>query len=171
MQERDFVDSILGQWKEERPDLDASPMAIIGRISRLETHFDVRIAEELARFDFGRGEFDVLATLRRSGPPFRLNPKVLSSRLMLSAGAMTNRLDNLEKRGLIRRTPDPSDRRALLIELTKEGKKTIDDAVSRHVANEERMLAALNKKERRELAALLRKLLLSAERYRPSIGT
>lgn len=160
---RDHVDSILAQWKRERPDLDASPMGILGRITRLESYAGRRIADELARFDLARGEFDVLATLRRSGAPHRLHPKALSERLMLSSAAMTNRLDQLEKRGLIRRTDDPDDRRALLIELTAEGKKLVDAAVAAHVANEERILAVLTKKERKELAELLRKLLLSVE--------
>lgn len=164
MPQRDFVDAILGQWKKERPDLDASPMAVLGRISRLESHAARAIAEELTRFDLARGEFDVLATLRRSGPPHRLNPKALSGRLMLSSGAMTNRLDQLEKRGLIRRTPDPDDRRGLLIELTAAGRKLVDDALEAHLSNEEKILATLNKKERKELAELLKKLLVSFER-------
>lgn len=163
MAEKDFVDAILEQWKEERPDLDASPMGVIGRIGRLQSHLDRLLAEVFGEFELGRGEFDVLATLRRAGEPFRLNPRVLTGRLMLSAAAMTNRLDNLERRGLIRRLPDPADRRALLIELTRDGRRTIDRAMTRHVANEDRILAALTKKERRELAALLRKLLVSLE--------
>jgi DNA-binding MarR family transcriptional regulator len=161
--DRDFVDSILAQWKTERPDLDASPMGILGRVTRLESHLDRTVSGELARHGLARGEFDVLAALRRSGPPFRLNPKVLSGRLMLSSGAMTNRLDQLEKRGLTRRMPDSSDRRALLIELTKEGLKTIDLIVTAHVDNLAVMLEPLTKKERRELAELLRKLLLPLE--------
>ncbi len=163
MPQRDFVDAILGQWKKERPDLDASPMAVLGRMSRLEAHTGRLIAEELARFDLARGEFDVLATLRRAGAPHRLNPKALSERLMLSSGAMTNRLDQLEKRGLIRRTPDPEDRRGLLIELTAEGKALIDEALGAHLTNEEKILGALNRKERKALAELLRKLLVSFE--------
>lgn len=163
MPERDFVDSIVGQWKKERPDLDASPMSVLGRVTRLESHVDRLVAEQLARYGLGRGEFDVLATLRRSGEPFRLNPKVLSGRLMLSSGAMTNRLDNLEKRGLIKRIPDPTDRRALLIELTREGLRTIDELVAEHVRNLEKLLEPLTKSERRELAGLLRKLLVALE--------
>jgi DNA-binding MarR family transcriptional regulator len=163
MQQRDFVDGILGQWKKERPELDASPMGVLGRIARAEQFSGKAIAEELARWGLVRGEFDVLATLRRSGEPHRLNPKVLSERLMLSSAAMTNRLDQLEKRGLIKRTADPTDRRALLIELTPAGRKLIDDAVESHLVNEERILSALTRKERKELAELLRKLLLSME--------
>ena len=161
--ERDFVDTILVQWKRERPDLDTSPMAILGRITRLESHLDRAVGEEFGRHGLARGEFDVLAALRRSGPPFRLNPKALSGRLMLSSGAMTNRLDQLEKRGLTRRIPDPSDRRALFIELTKEGLKTIDEVVAAHVDNLASLLDPLTRKERRELAELLRKLLLPLE--------
>ena len=157
MAEKDFIDGILAQWKEERPDLDASPMAVIGRITRLQVHFDRLLTHD----GLNGGEFDVLAALRRSGTP--LNPKVLTERLMLSAPAMTNRLDQLEQRGLIRRMPDPTDRRALLIELTREGRRLIDQAMTTHVENEERILASLTKQERREIAALLRKLLLSVE--------
>jgi DNA-binding MarR family transcriptional regulator len=163
MPEKDFVDSILGQWKKERPDLDASPMAVLGRVSRLESHVDRLVTEEFSRYGLGRGEFDVLATLRRSGTPFRLNPKVLSSRLMLSSGAMTNRLDNLESRGLIRRIPDPSDRRALLIELTATGREVIDEVVTAHVENLGRVVGVLTARERKELAGLLRKVLVAVE--------
>ena len=160
---KDFIDGILSQWKRERPDLDTSPMAVIGRVGRLQSHLDRLLAAVFEQFGLGRGEFDVLATLRRSGEPFRLNPKALTERLMLSPAAMTNRLDNLERAGLIRRMPDPEDRRGLLIELTRDGRRVIDQAMSAHVENEERILAALTKQERRDLAALLRKLLLSVE--------
>lgn len=158
MADKDFVDGLLAQWKRERPDLDTAPMSVLARISRLQVQLDRLLVHE----ELQRGEFDVLAALRRAGEPYRLNPKVLTRRLLLSASAMTNRLDNLEERGLIRRLPDPNDRRALLIELTREGRQSIDRALTAHMENEERILAeALTRQERRELAALLRKLLLS----------
>jgi DNA-binding MarR family transcriptional regulator len=159
MAEKDFIDGLVARWKEERPDLDTSPMSVLGRITRLQGHLDRLLVHE----GLARGEFDVLATLRRAGEPFRLNPRVLTERLMLSAPAMTNRLDNLENRGLIRRMPDPDDRRALLIELTREGRRVIDQAMTAHMENEERILGPLTKQERRDLAALLKKLLLSVE--------
>ena len=164
MAEKDFIDGLMAQWKQERPDLDASPMSVIGRINRLQVHLDRLLVHE----GLTRGEFDVLAALRRSGPPFRLNPKVLTGRLLLSAPAMTNRLDNLEELGLIRRMPDPDDRRGLLIELTREGHRAIDQAMTAHMENEERILAALTRQERRELAGLLRKLLLAIEASLPA---
>lgn len=163
MPEKDFVDSVLEAWKRERPDLDPSPMGVLARIARLQSHLDRLLGEVFAEFELGRGEFDLLATLRRSGEPFRLSPKALTGRLMLSPAAMTNRLDNLERRGLIRRLPDPEDRRGLLIELTRDGRRVIDQAVTRHLANEEQILGVFTKQERRELAALLKKLLLSVE--------
>lgn len=161
MAEKDFIDGLLAQWKKERPDLDTAPMSVIGRVTRLQGHFD----RLLTHGGLQRGEFDVLAALRRAGEPYRLNPKVLSERMMLSAPAMTNRLDNLEARGLIRRMPDPDDRRALLIELTRQGREAIDAAMTDHMENEERILGALTKQERRDLAALLKKLLLEVERF------
>ena len=162
-EQRDFVDGILEQWKKERPDLDTGPMAVLARVARLESCLDRLISEELSRYDLGRGEFDILATLRRNGMPFRLNPKTLSSRLMLSSGAMTSRLDRLESRALIRRVPDQSDRRSMLIELTAAGLETIDRIVTEHVVAQSTLLAPLNKAERKELAGLLRKMLLSVE--------
>jgi DNA-binding MarR family transcriptional regulator len=102
---------ILEQWSRERPDLDVSAMGVIGRISRLSRHFERGLAEIFSSFGLGGGEFDVLATLRRAGEPYRLTPTELSKSLMVSSGSMTNRLDRLERAGFITRLPDPSDRR------------------------------------------------------------
>lgn len=163
----DGVDEILEQWARERPDLDASPMGVIGRISRLSRLFEQEIQQLFEAYGLHRGEFDVLATLRRAGAPYRLNPTELSTALMVSSGGMTNRLDRLEKAGLVARQPDPDDRRGTQVGLTEEGLRLIDAAVAEHVANEHRLLGALSAAEREELAGLLRKLLRSLEPLNP----
>ncbi|MBC8160432.1 MAG: MarR family transcriptional regulator [Roseiflexaceae bacterium] len=167
--DNDYVDTILRQWQRERPDLDASPMGVIGRISRAARALGRALDATFASFGLNGGEFDVLATLRRSGPPYRLTPTELFRDLMLSSGAMTNRLDQLERANLVARTPDPSDRRGTLVALTTQGQELVDAAVAAHLANEHHLLDALSSDERAQLAQLLRKLLRSLE-DRPSIG-
>lgn len=161
--EHDRVDDILAQWRRERPDLDPSPMGVIGRISRAERSLGRALEALFATFGLNRGEFDVLATLRRSGPPYRLTPTALFTELMLSSGAMTNRLDRLEQAGLIERTPDPADRRGTLVGLTPQGRELVDAAVAAHLANEQHLLHALSPAEQEQLAQLLRTLLCSLE--------
>ena len=159
----DPVDRILAQWQQVRPDLDVSPMGIIGRTGRLSKHLGRTIQKTFADFGLNLGEFDVLATLRRSGQPYRLSPTELFNTLMVSSGTMTHRVDRLEKAELVKRVPDPSDRRGLLIQLTDKGFTVIDQAVEAHVANEHQILSVLDASEREVLAQLLRKLLLSFE--------
>ncbi len=159
----DPVDKILAQWAKERPDLDVSPMGLIGRTTRLASHFRKAIGKTFAEFDLQLGEFDVLATLRRSGDPYRLSPTELFKSMMVSSGTMTNRIDRLEKAELVKRIPDPSDRRGTLIHLTDKGFNLIDHAVTAHVANEHRILDALDASEKETLSQLLRKLILSFE--------
>lgn len=152
----------LEQWKRERPDLDVSPMGVIGRLS--EASFLIardRLAPLFARFGLQSGEFDVLATLRRSGAPHALTPTELYEATMVTSGAMTARLDRLEKSGLIRRAPHPTDRRAVVVQLTAEGLRLIDEALGAHVANEHEILTGLTVPEREILAGLLRKLIVS----------
>ncbi len=157
----DQVDVILQQWSRERPDLDPAPMGVIGRISRASRYIDQYLHKNFANFGLNNGDFDVLATLRRNGAPYQLTPTALFSSLMLSSGAMTNRLDRLEKAGFIERRPDPSDRRGVLVTLTGRGLAVIDEAVAAHVAHERQMLAALTPDEQQALADLLRRLLVS----------
>jgi DNA-binding MarR family transcriptional regulator len=159
----DPVDQILAQWQRERPDLDVSPMGIVGRITRLAKHLERAIQEKFTEFGLTVGEFDVLATLRRSGQPYQLSPTELFNTLMVTSGTMTHRLDRLEKAELIDRRPDPSDRRGTIISLTKKGFDLIEEAVTAHVANEHRILSALETSEREELILLLRQLLISFE--------
>lgn len=157
------MDRILEQWRRERPELDVSPMGVIGRIGRLARALAPVLEPVFREHGLKTGEFDVLAALRRSGSPYRLSPGELSDSVMLTSGAMTHRLDRLEEAGLIRRLPDPDDRRGVRVELTTKGRGLVDRAVSAHVANEQRVLASLTESERRALEDLLRKLLLSLE--------
>lgn len=159
----DPVDRILGQWHRERPDLDVAPMGVIGRIGRLAKHLERALQETFAEFGLTVGEFDVLATLRRSGAPYQLSPTELFQLLMVSSGTMTHRIDQLERAAWVRRIPDPRDRRGTLIELTDSGLALIDQAVTAHVANEHRILRGLTDRDRAALSALLRQLLLSFE--------
>ena len=154
----DAVDGIIDQWRRERPDLDVSPMGVIGRISRLAQRYDRALARNFARFELGPDEFDVLATLRRSGPPYQLNPGELLTSMMITSATMTHRLDKLEARQLIERRPDPKDRRAVLVRLTASGKRLVDRALAAHVMFEHELLGDLRDNERTALAHLLRRL-------------
>jgi DNA-binding MarR family transcriptional regulator len=157
----DHLDFVLAQWARERPDLDVSAMGVIGRISRLARVIDLELARTFSEHGLDRPSFDVLATLRRSGPPHRLTPAELSRSSMVTSGAITQRLDRLEKRGLVRRTPSDLDGRIVYVSLTPEGFELIDHALPDHVANEQRILAAITPAQRKALADTLRKLLES----------
>jgi len=161
--EFDRVDQILAQWQQERPDLDVSPMGIIGRITRLAKHLEHAIQATFSEFGLAVGEFDVLATLRRSGQPYQLSPTELFNTLMVSSGTMTHRIDRLEQAELVRRIPDRSDRRGTQIQLTEKGFNLIEKAVEAHVSNEQRILNGLEASEREVLTQLLRKFLVSFE--------
>ena len=152
----------IEQWKRERPDLDVSPMGVLGRLNEASSLIARdRLAPLFARFGLQAGEFDVLATLRRSGAPYTLTPTALYEATMVTSGAMTNRLDRLEKAGLILRGPHPNDRRGIVVQLTEKGLALIDAAVTAHVANEHEILAGLTGAERETLAQLLAKLIES----------
>lgn len=159
----DAVDKILLQWQRERPDLDASPMGLLGRMARLAKHLDRSIQFTVSEFGLNPGEFDVLATLRRAGSPYQLSPTELFNSLMVSSGTMTHRIDQLERAEWVKRIPDPDDRRGTLITLTEKGFNLIDQAVEAHVANGQDILSVLKESERETLMRLLRKLLLSLE--------
>lgn len=152
----------IEQWARERPDLDASPMLVLGRLNEASSLIArERLAPLFARFGLQAGEFDVLATLRRSGQPYALTPTALYEATMVTSGAMTNRLDRLEKAGLILRGPHPNDRRGIVVQLTEKGLALIDEALTAHVANEHEILAGLSSAERETLALLLGKLIRS----------
>jgi DNA-binding MarR family transcriptional regulator len=156
----DRADVAIQQWARERPDLPSLPMAVLGRLSDaaervMRDHMNPLFADS----GLQPGEFDVLATLRRSGKPYLLSPTQLYEALMISSGGMTARLDRLERADFIERRPDPSDRRGKLIALTEAGKRVIDETLSRHVANEQRILSSLTTSEQERLNALLKKLI------------
>ena len=163
MIEPDAVDAILAQWHRERPDLDVSPMGIIGRMARLAKHLERAVQAKYTEFDLNIGEFDVLAALRRSGHPYQLSPTALFNTLMITSGTMTHRIDRLEQAGLVARIADPNDRRGTLVTLTEKGFDLIEQAVAAHVENERRILSVLTSTEQEALTQLLRKLLASFE--------
>lgn len=163
MTDQDGVDRILDQWASERPDLDTEAMGIFGRIFRLARAGGDATAAAYARSDLTRGDFDVLATLRRSGADRSLSPGALSATLMLTSGGMTQRLDRLERTGLVRRSPDPADRRALRVSLTDRGADVVDRAVEDGLAAEQRLLAGIPPERRAEIDAMLRELLAAVD--------
>ncbi len=155
----------VAQWRKQRPDLDPSPMAVLGRLAEAAAVVQRDHLEPLfARFGINGGEFDVLASLRRAGDDGVLTPTALCAATMLSSGGMTDRLDRLETAGLIERRPNPADRRGSLIALTKRGFARVDEAVAAHLDNERKVLAPLSKAEQKQLAGLLAKLLAGLSR-------
>ena len=165
MTHEDHVSRILTQWAAERRDLDASPMGIVGRISRLSLVVEKELEHVFVQFGLNHWSFDMLATLRRAGPPYRLSPSELFRSMMVTSGTMTNRIDRLTEKGFLRRVPDPRDRRGILVELTDQGRELIDAALISHVANEARLLQPLSREEQSTLAALLSKWLSSLEHH------
>jgi len=152
----DHVDRIIAQWKEECPQLDVSSMGVFGRIARLAKLCEKARSDALADFGFKDGEFDVMATLRRAGSPYTLSPTALYRSLMLTSGAMTNRLNRLEQKGWIERLPNLADRRGMAVRLTDGGLTTLEDAVIIHLETQNAMLAGLRNHDRVHLAALLK---------------
>lgn len=160
---QDHVDRVQAQWAHEWPDLDTAPAGVVARIGRAARYLDFGLARVFAPHGLTREAFDVLAALRRSGPPYRLSPTELHRALMRTSGAMTNRLHRLEAAGLVERLPEPGDGRGLLVQLTGEGRDLVDRVVPRHLDNERQLLGALTREEQDQLAALLRKLLIGLE--------
>jgi DNA-binding MarR family transcriptional regulator len=157
----DEIDKIVAEWNRVRPELDVSPTHTLQRITRLGLLQSASFARVFAPHGVSFGEYLVLAALRRAGPPYRMNPTRLFNSVILSSGAMTNRLDGLEELGLVERLPDPTDRRGRLVALTDKGRELVDTAVVEYLADEQRLLGALDPDEREQLSGLLRKLLLS----------
>jgi DNA-binding MarR family transcriptional regulator len=155
--EPDHVGRILLQWRRERPDLDVSPLGVVGRLHRLAAALDVELRALFAEAGLSDGDFDVLASLRRSGEPFALTPGELAATTMVTSGAVTKRVDRLEAQGWVTRTVSADDARSRTIALTPEGRTLIDGLFPRHVDNEHRLLAGLTRTERDELARLLEK--------------
>lgn len=161
---RDHVDHLLAQWAEERPEFDTAALTVAARVARLSRYL-VRVSRQaLEDFGINEGEGNVLAALRRAGPPYALTPTDLYRSLLLSSGAMTNRIDRLEQQGFVARERDPADRRRILVRLTDAGRELIDAAMDGHVgALDDELRLALDPAEREELARLLRTALLHFE--------
>lgn len=152
----DHVDDIIEEWAAERPDVDASPMQVIGRLSRIAALLDTELLGVFRRYGLGEGEFDILATLRRGGEPYARTPGELARHTMVTTGAVTKRVDRLVASGLVSRSASGDDGRGRVISLTPEGRRVIDAALADHLANEERLLSGLDADQRRTLEALLR---------------
>lgn len=163
MAERDAVDVIVGQWRSERPDLDPSAKEITGRVIRLSALFQQALADEFAPLGINGSDHGLLTALRRSGSPFALSPTELARQRMMTSGGMTAAIDRLERKGLVARSPHPTDRRGAIVGLTADGVAVIDRAMERQVEVEQRLVAALSERDRAQLVSLLRRLLLSVD--------
>jgi DNA-binding MarR family transcriptional regulator len=154
----DEVDGLVAAWRRERPDLDVAPLEVLSRVSRLARHLDRARAASFAAHDLEAWEFDVLAALRRSGRPYELTPGRLMQQTLVTSGTMTNRIDRLEARGLVRRHPDPVDRRSVPVRLSDEGATIVDDALADLLEKEREILSDLTEDDRHRLADLLRRV-------------
>jgi DNA-binding MarR family transcriptional regulator len=157
---RDEVDDLVAAWRAQRPDLDVEPLQVLSRISRLARHLDIARRGAFANHGLESWEFDVLSALRRQGPPFQLTPGALLRATLVTSGTMTNRIDRLAAADLVRREPDPSDRRGVLVTLTDRGQERVDAALADLLHSERALLAGLDRRERRQLADLMRTLLV-----------
>ena len=156
---RDEVDDLVAAWRAQRPDLDVEPMQVLSRISRLARHLDIARRGAFADHGLEAWEFDVLSALRRQGPPFQLTPGALLRATLVTSGTMTNRIDRLATAGLVRREPDPKDKRGVLVTLTEQGMAKADAALADLLRRERALLAGLDRGERQQLADLMRILL------------
>ncbi|QIS08083.1 MarR family winged helix-turn-helix transcriptional regulator [Nocardia arthritidis] len=154
----DAIDLFTAHWRRERPEVDTSPMAVVGRVQRLNRLFEHGLKQFFAKYEMEFWEFDVLATLRRSGGADGLTAGALIKVAMVTSGAITNRIDRLVARGWVERAQCPEDRRAIRVRLTPAGRALVDELLPIHLENEERMLAALDTESRGQLAGLLRAL-------------
>jgi DNA-binding MarR family transcriptional regulator len=155
----DEVDDLVAAWQAERPDLDVRPMQVLSRVSRLARHLDRERRAAFAGHDLESWGFDVLSALRRQGPPYELSPGALLRATLVTSGTMTNRIDRLERAGLVRRRPDPEDKRGVLVTLTAAGQARVDAALADLLVAEQALLAGLPEASRHTLAGLLRILL------------
>jgi len=159
MKPMDDIDKIRAQWAAERPDIDTAPMALIGRLLRVASHLSREMEKTFAEHGLTGASFDVLATLLRSGPPYALSPGQLLATMMITSGTMTNRIDQLEKAGLVERTQNDEDKRSVIIALTEKGRKIIDEAVTQHVATQARLISVLITEEQAMLNDVLKNYL------------
>ncbi|MBX3067162.1 MAG: MarR family transcriptional regulator [Cryobacterium sp.] len=160
MASRDEVDRIVDAWSRERPDLDFSPLQVLSRVGRLSRHLDRARKEAFQSSALEPWEFDVLSALRRAGTPYQLSPKALLQQTLVTSGTMTNRIDRLAERGLVRRHTDPNDGRGVLVAMTAKGQEHVDSAITMLLKSESAILNGLPAPDQEKLAALLRKLSL-----------
>ncbi|RNL82848.1 MarR family winged helix-turn-helix transcriptional regulator [Halostreptopolyspora alba] len=167
---RDEVDGLVEAWRAERPDLDIEPLQVLSRVSRLARHLDRARRAVFTEHGLEPWEFDVLAELRRSGPPYEMSPGRLLRATLVTSGTMTNRIDRLATAGLVRRHPDPADKRGVLVRLSAEGQERVDAALSALIEYEESLLGEMPPAERERLATLLRSLLSPLDEPAPEAG-
>ena len=168
----DEVDRLVAAWRRERPDLDVSPMEVLSRVTRLARHLDRARRQAFAAHDLESWEFDVLSALRRAGDPYELSPGRLLRETLVTSGTMTNRVDRLAERGLVRRAPDPADRRGVLVQLTDAGLDRVDAALAALLTNERALLTGLGEDDQHRLADLLRALVRPFDENPPvAVGT
>ena len=165
---KDRVDEIREQWARERPEIDTWPVEVVARMGRAAQYLDRGMEALFKEYGLSRASWDVLAALRRVGPPFRLSPTDLYRSVLRSSGAMTRRLDHLEHEGWVARVADPEDRRGVLVELTSDGRALVDELAEAHLDNERSLIDSLTLEEQRTLATLLKKLLIDFEREHPN---
>jgi DNA-binding MarR family transcriptional regulator len=159
----DIVDQLLGQWSRERPGMDVSPLGIVVRIQILAKALQARSMAALRAHGLKHWEYDVLSVLRRQGEPFELAATGIADAALLTTGAMTTRIDGLERRGLVRRRQSSKDRRSVLVRLTARGRKLVDAAIESRLQDAADVLSSIPAKEQRQLAASLRRLILGIE--------
>ncbi len=155
----DEVDVIVEQWREQLPDLDTLPMEVFGRVYRVAGLVGTAMARVYARYGLSRGEFDVLASLRRAGTPYRLAPRELAASLLVTTGGMTGRLEKLTTAEMVRRVPHPSDGRCVYAELTEQGRLCLEEALAAGVKAQAPVVEAFGEQRLREVADDLRDLL------------
>jgi DNA-binding MarR family transcriptional regulator len=158
MRAEDEVDRIVAAWRRERPDLDVSPLEVLSRVTRLARHLDRHRGAAFAAHGLEPWEFDVLTALRRAGAPYELSPGQLTADTLVTSGTMTNRIDRLEGRDLVRRRPDPADGRGVIVRLTDGGRALVDTALQDLLDRERTLLAGLDEESIGSLAAALRRL-------------
>ncbi len=151
----DKVENIIAQWNAERPDLDVTPMALFGRLKRLTDHLSREMEQTFLRHGLNQPSFDMLAALRRSGPPYALSPGDLLASMMVTSGTMTNRIDRLVEAGLVERRPNPDDGRSALVALTDAGFARADAVVADHVATQARLYALIALEDRATLQRIV----------------
>ena len=160
---KDFVNSLEEEWKAQVPTLSTEPISVVARLVRMSYYVERRVAENLARYDLTRGEFEVLAVLTRN-PEAVITPKILQTKILITSGGLSNRIRKLEEKGLLERYPDTTDRRGVILKATEKGKALTLDAVNSHVEVERQIASSLSPEDQQELARLLKHMILSQQR-------